>query len=64
MEHEFILIAEKLKTRKCKSHHEIAVIELIDGNIEITSCCNGFKERIERKMEYEFYLLFNTEDPV
>ena len=62
MEHEFILITEKIESRRCKSHDEIAAIKMIGGTVNIKSCCDEFKRSVERKMEYEFYLLFNTEE--
>jgi hypothetical protein len=62
MEHEFILITEKLESRKCKSHQEIAAIKMVDGTIHVKSCCDKFQKAVERKMEYEFYLLFNNEE--
>jgi hypothetical protein len=64
MEHEFILITEKIESSRCKSHDEIAAIKMINGKIEIKSCCDEFKKSVERKMEYEFYLLFNKEELV
>jgi hypothetical protein len=62
MEHEFILITEKIESKKCKSHDEIAAIKMHNGMIQITSCCDEFKKSVERKIEYEFYLLFNKEE--
>ena len=62
MEHEFILITEKIKSKKCKSHNEIAAINMVNGKIKIGSCCDEFRKSVERKMEYEFYLLFNKEE--
>ncbi len=62
MDHEFILITEKIESRKCKSHEEVAAIKMINGKINIKSCCDEFKQHVERKMEYEFYLLFNKEE--
>lgn len=62
MEHEFILITEKIESKKCKSHNEIAAINMVNGKIKINSCCDEFRKSVERKMEYEFYLLFNNEE--
>ncbi len=62
MNHEFILITEKLSGGKCKSHDEIAAMNMVNGKIKINSCCDEFRKSVERKMEYEFYLLFNKEE--
>lgn len=56
------MITEKIESRKCKSHNEIAAIKMVDGKIKIKSCCDEYKKSIERKMEYEFYLLFSEEE--
>jgi hypothetical protein len=63
MEHEFILITEKIESKRCKSHDEIAAIKFVDGRIRIESCCDDFRSSVERKIDYEFYLLFSKESP-
>jgi len=62
MKQEIIIIADKIETAKCKSHAEAAKIKITGYNIQISSCCDEFKQYLERQIEYEFYKLFNKEE--
>jgi len=62
MKHEIIIIADKIETKKCKSHSEAAKIKIVRTGIQISSCCVEFKNYLERQIEYEFYKLFSKEE--
>jgi hypothetical protein len=58
MKSELISIIDRVESNTCKSHGEKAVIEIVNDQVEISCCCNEFKQRLERKIEYEFYKEF------
>jgi hypothetical protein len=61
MQEELILIADKIESIKCSTHATAANIQIINGNIEISCCCEEHKEFLERQVEYEIYKAFNKE---
>ena len=62
MKHELILIIDRVEAQTCKTHGEKASIKIVRDNIQISCCCNEFKQHLERKIEYEFYEEFARED--
>jgi hypothetical protein len=61
MEAELIIIADKIESIKCSTHASAADIQIVNGNIEISCCCQEHKEFLERQVEYEIYKAFNRE---
>jgi hypothetical protein len=62
MLHELIAIIDKVESLTCKAHGKKASIKIVDDIIEISGCCNEFKQHLERKIEYEFYEEFATDE--
>jgi hypothetical protein len=62
MKQELILVADKIESIKCKTHNKSAKIEVVDGAIQINSCCKEHEQFLERQIEYEMYKLFNKEE--
>ena len=62
MKHDIIMIVERIESHTCKSHAEKATIKVIRNNIQISCCCNEFKNYLERKVEYELYKQFSKEE--
>jgi len=51
MEHGFILITEKIESKKCKSHNEIAAIKMVDGKISAVLTVNTMSKLLLKKKE-------------
>ena len=62
MQHELILIADKLESSKCNAHAEKATIKVVRGKMQICCCCDEHKRFLERQIEYEMHKLFVKED--
>ena len=62
MNEELIYIADKIENIKCKTHAEVAKIEIVDARIQINCCCERHKQFLERHLEYEIYNLLFKED--
>ena len=55
-------VIDKIENIKCSTHAEAAKIDIVDGNVQISCCCEKHKKFMESQIEYEMYMLLKNDD--